>query len=191
MRRPLTILVDADDTIECLLEAWLGVLNERYGANVALDDVTEWDVSRNFPQLSRDLVYEPLREGEIWERVQPRLDAVEYLKKLKDDGHKIYIVTATHHANFNVKMEQVLLKYFPYIKRTDVIVAYNKSMVRGDVRVDDGVHNLENCNGLKILIDMPHNRGYDAEANDMHRVSHWRDVYELITQYSEIDDEME
>lgn len=110
---------------------------------------------------------------------------------MKDDGRRVYIVTATHHANFNIKMEQVLLKYFPYIKRTDVIVAYNKSMIRGDVRVDDGVHNLEGCEGLKILIDMPHNRSYDAELNGIHRASHWRDVYELITRYSEMFDEME
>lgn len=80
MKRPLTILVDADDTIECLLEAWITVLNERYGTSVALDEVTNWDVSAFFPQLSRELVYAPLRESEIWMRVTPRLDAVEYLK---------------------------------------------------------------------------------------------------------------
>ena len=183
MRR-LTILVDADDTIECLAEAWLSVLNERYGTSVTVEDLTDWHVPKFFPSLSDEEVYAPLREDATWDRVRPRRDAVLYLQKLVDDGHMLYIVTATHHDTYKVKMEKVILRYFPCIHRTGVIVAYDKRMIRGDVRVDDGVHNLEGCDGLKILIDAPHNRKYDAEANGMHRAVCWDEVYRIISEYA-------
>lgn len=180
----LTILVDADDTIECLAEAWLSVLNERYGTSVTVDDLTDWHVPKFFPSLTQEEVYAPLREDATWDRVRPRRDAALYLQRLVEDGHAVFIVTATHHDTYKAKMEKVILKYFPYIHRTDVIVAYNKKMVRGDVRVDDGVHNLEGCDGLKILIDASHNRKYDAEANDMYRVRCWDEAYRIINDYA-------
>lgn len=186
MSARLTILVDADDTIECLADAWISVLNERHGTSVSVEDLTDWHVPTFFPELSKSEVYEPLKEDSIWDRVKPREDAIVYLKRLIDDGHKVYIVTATNHETYKAKMERVILKYFPYIRRTDVIVAYNKKMISGDVRIDDGIHNLEGCDGLKILIDAPHNRNYDAEGNGMFRVNHWQEVYEIVSEYAKM-----
>lgn len=182
--RELTILVDADDTIEYLAEAWIGMLNERYGTNVCVEELTNWEVQKAFPELTKEEVYAPLKDETLWDRVRPREDAVYYLRRLIERGHKVYIVTATNHETYKAKMEKVLLRYFPYIRRTDVIVAYNKKMIRGDVRVDDGVHNLKGCDGLKILMDAPHNRKFDAKAHGINRVSNWRDAYNMILDYA-------
>jgi hypothetical protein len=43
-------------------------------------------------------------------------------------------------------------------------------MIRGDVLIDDGIHNLEGGDYKKILFTAAHNRNYDAEANGMIRV---------------------
>ena len=182
--RGLTILVDADDTIEYLAEAWIAILNERYGRSVCVDDLTSWEIQKAFPGLTKDEVYAPLKDESIWDRVRPREDAVYYLRRLIERGHKVYIVTATNHETYKAKMEKVLLRYFPYIHRTKVIVAYNKKMIQGDVRVDDGVHNLKDCDGLRILMSAPHNRTFDAEAHGIKRVSNWQEIYALILDYS-------
>ena len=58
--RKLTILVDADDTIEYLAEAWIGMLNERHGTNVCVEDLTSWEVQKAFPELTKEEVYAPL-----------------------------------------------------------------------------------------------------------------------------------
>lgn len=147
--RKLTILVDADDTIEYLAEAWVAVLNERHGTSVCADDLTSWEIQKAFPGLTKDEVYAPLKDESIWDRVRPREDAVYY-----------------------------------YVHRTKVIVAYNKKMIQGDVRVDDGVHNLKECDGLRILMSAPHNRAFDAEAHGIKRVSNWQEIYALILDYS-------
>ena len=53
-------------------------------------------------------------------------------------------------------------------------------MIRGDVLIDDGVHNLEGGAYAKILMTAPHNRNYDAEGNGMVRVHNWTQVEEAV-----------
>lgn len=77
-------------------------------------------------------------------------------------------------------MQEVLFKYFPFISWNDVIIIAHKQLIKGDVLVDDGVHNLEGGDYAKILVDSPHNRGYDAEANGMIRLNNWDDIYHAI-----------
>jgi 5'(3')-deoxyribonucleotidase len=51
------------------------------------------------------------------------------------------------------------------------------------VLIDDGIHNLEGGSYRKILFTAPHNRSYDAEANDMIRVHGWDDVVRIIDEW--------
>ena len=43
--KKLTILFDADDTVENLSDCWIAMLNERYGTSVTPEDVHGWDIS--------------------------------------------------------------------------------------------------------------------------------------------------
>ena len=113
--------------------------------------------------------------------VKPLPGAVEYLKRLQDDGHDIYIVTTSNYLSLKGKMENLLFKYFPFIKWDHVIITSNKQMIRGDVLIDDGVHNLEGGDYFKILMTAPHNRNYDAAANKMIRVDSWENIYRVIS----------
>lgn len=58
--RHLTILVDMDDTIENLAEAWVDYLNARHQTSTSLSDITDWDISKAFPTLTKEQVYFPL-----------------------------------------------------------------------------------------------------------------------------------
>ena len=49
----LRILFDADDVAETLLEGWVKTLNERYGTTTSVEDVTDRDVSKAFPTLTK------------------------------------------------------------------------------------------------------------------------------------------
>ncbi len=182
--RHLTILVDMDDVLEHLLSAWILALNERHGLSVQLDDVTDWDVSLSFPTLTKQQVFAPLCRDDFWRTVQPIDGAADTLQKLISDGHTVYIVTSSRYENLQAKMNDALFQYFPFLKWSDVIITMHKQLIRGDVLIDDGVHNLEGGDYFKILMDMPHNRNYNAEKNGMHRVKSWDEIYELITQYA-------
>lgn len=175
-----TILVDMDDTIENCTEAWVQYVNKRYGTNVDPDSLRDWDVSKAFPTLTREQVYSVTFEDEFWHSVTPIDGAVEYLKKLIDDGHKVYIVTCAAYETLKVKMEDVLFKYFPFIEWKDVIIASRKQMINADILIDDGIHNHIDGRYEKLLFTAPHNIEYDADANGMKRVKNWKEIYEYI-----------
>ena len=54
--KKLTILFDADDTVENLSDCWIAMLNERYGTSVTPEDVHGWDISLAFPLRSPALL---------------------------------------------------------------------------------------------------------------------------------------
>ncbi len=183
--KKLTILVDMDDTIENLLSVWVAYLNERYGLRVKTDDVRDWDLSLAYPSLTSKQVYSPLYDDEMWRRIEPLPYAAELLEKLIDEGHEVYIVTSSNYQTLKTKMDEVLFKYFPFLDWNHVIVTNNKQMIRGDVLVDDAPHNHIGGQYLKILMDSPHNREFDAQRFGMVRVYSWLEVYDTIRRFAE------
>lgn len=182
--RKLTILVDMDDTLENLCETWISFLNKAHGTNVGVDDIKDWDITKAFPTIEKELVFAPLLNENMWRKVEPLPGAIEYLKMLIDDGHKVVIVTASHQNTVAMKLNNVLFKYFPYLSTKDVIVASQKQLICGDIMIDDAPHNLEGGNYRGILITAPHNRTYDAESNGFVRADTWKDIYNIVCDYA-------
>ena len=175
-----TILIDIDDTIENLCGAWVDWLNREYGTSVDYTQITQWDISKFFPNLTKEQVYEPLHNPHLWEYVQPKDGAVEYVKKLIDDGYNVYLCTTTDYRNVKPKFESVIQKHFPYISWNQVIVIDKKQMVKADALIDDGVHNLAGGDYIKILVSAPHNMAFNAPENGMYRVNNWKEIYSLV-----------
>ena len=180
----MTILVDMDDTIEQLVKAWVRRVNEKYGRHVSMDEVTSWNVQAPYPGLTREQVYGVTDEPGFWKTVEPMPGAAEGLKHLIAEGHEVFIVTATPYQHMLEKMSELLFKYFPFLTWDQVIITSRKQMVRGDVLIDDGIHNLEGGSYRKILFTAPHNRYYDAESHGMTRVHTWDEVIRVIDQMS-------
>lgn len=176
----MRILVDMDDTLEHLSDAWIKCLNEKYGFDVKREDIDNWDIASFFPELDRKQVFEPIHTDDFWMTVEPFEGAAEVLQKLIEDGHDIYVVTASHYKGLKGKLENALFRFYPFIKRKNVIVSYFKQMIDGDILIDDGVHNLIGGNYEKILMDAPYNRDFDAEANGITRVKDWKEVYDAV-----------
>lgn len=187
----LTVLVDMDDTIESLLSAWVERLNRSFGTDVKPDEVSEWDISKSFPTLTKEQVYSPLLCDDFWYSVMPIDGASDALQQLIADGHRVLIVTTSAYQTLRTKMDVVLFGYFPFLTWNDVIITSHKQLVKGDVLVDDGVHNLEGGDYMKVLMDAPHNRSYDTEANGMVRVKSWGEAYSVITNLANTIEQIE
>ena len=176
----MTILIDMDDVLECLLEAWLEYNNRKFGTSVQPDDIWEWDLSKAFPGHTKEEVYAAELDAGIWDTVRPMPGADEALRKLMADGHAIYVVTATLYETLPSKMDRVLFRYFPYLSWNQVIVTGNKHMIKGDVLIDDGPHNLSGGEYRKILFSAPHNRAFDEKTVGAIRVNNWDEAYEAV-----------
>ena len=66
--KKLTILCDADDTIENMSEHWIEELNSRYDLSVKKSDIKAWDMRQAFPTLTSDQIYAPLKQSEFWNK---------------------------------------------------------------------------------------------------------------------------
>ena len=183
--KKLTIFVDMDDTIENLGDAWRSWLNDKYGLNVRADEITYWEA---FVQeygrfgLTREQVYEPLKyEPGFWRTVEPKPDAVEYLKKLIDDQHSVFILTNSFGPVMYQKIQYALFEHFPYLSHHDVIIASDKSLFSGDVIVDDYEGNLiySKCNH-RILYNAVHNKNFSNDSFGIIRKNNWEDIYNYI-----------
>lgn len=178
----MTILFDADDTAENLLECWVNTLNQRYGTSVNKDEITEWDMTLAFPTLSQEEVFSPLYEDDFWQQVTPLPGCVEYLQRLIDDGHELYMVTATDYRTCRAKIDR-LLEIFPFLSQDHIIICDHKQMIRGDILIDDAPHNLIGGRYRKILMSAPHNRDFNAAAHDIYRADSWDAVYSIIKSF--------
>ena len=180
--RPLTILFDADDVAENLLDCWIDLLNERYGTTVAFEDVKDWDMALAFPTLTKEQLFGVLLDDELWHRLEPMPGSQRVLQKWFEQGHQLYMVTASDYRTCKVKVERIL-QMFPFLDWEHIIFASNKQMVRGDILIDDAPHNLVGGDYFKILFDRPHNHAFDTTAAGVVRAFTWDDVYEAVQNY--------
>ena len=180
------ILVDMDDTLVDTVFRWVEWLNNHYGLNVKYEDLKVWEIQIAFPSLTLDQIRAPLMQESFWMRVQPKEGAVEYLKKLIDDGHEIYICSASHPYTINAKIKYCLFKHFDYLQTEQLIFTYRKQFINADFCIDDGIHNLVDASYRGILITTPYNTSINEKdcESDMVRVNNFKEVYEFIREQS-------
>jgi len=185
----MIILFDMDDVLEDLLGCWVADINNRYAARLprplSPEEITDWDIRSFYPCLSKQEVFAPLFDANMWEKLQPMQNAQEIVQKLKNDGHTIRIVTASHYGTLVPKMKR-FFELYPYLTWDDVIVASDKSLIHGDLMVDDGFHNLEvtPCK-KKLLFSRPHNLTIDLGSTGIERVFNWDEIYGIISNMTE------
>jgi len=173
------IAVDMDDVLVGLLPAWLNYLNSKYNLNVLVEDILEWDMKAAYPMLKPEQIYGPLETDSFWETVKPLEFAYEYLYRLYCEGYKIVVVTASHPNTVRSKIFKSLLHYFDFLTYKDVIICSSKELIKAFVLVDDGPHNLKDFDGIRFLIDAPHNRKTNPDWYD-YRVNNLKDVYYIL-----------
>lgn len=175
----MIIGLDFDGTINNMLETWIDWLNQRHGTTVKIEDVVEWELTKVFSTLTKRELFEPLNTPEFWPEVTIKPNAVEVIKQLIEDGHQIYIVTSSHYITLPAKMDSCLFVHFPFLKKENVIITYNKSLINCDVLLDDAEHNLINFKGVKVLFDALYNKY--STAHDF-RIDSWKAFYDLINE---------
>ena len=120
--------------------------------------------------------------------------AKEYIDKLKNDGHSIYIITGRdngEHSDPYNNTKKWLDDNAIYYDKLILTNAY-KNDEHGksekciennvDIMIDDSVHICRDCIDYGIttlLMDTPYNK----QVNDIPRVHNWKEIYEYITKY--------
>ena len=54
----------------------------------------------------------------------------------------LILCTASHYSIIKEKFENALFPYFPFFDDDHIIITNNKTIIKANVLIDDGVHNL-------------------------------------------------
>lgn len=119
--------------------------------------------------------------------------AKEYIDKLKEDGHSIYIITGRDNGEYSDPYNMTkewLNKNFIYYDELILTNAY-KNDKHGktekclenniDIMIDDSVHICQDCIDNNIITLLMHTP-YNGQA-DMPRGHNWKEIYEFICNY--------
>ena len=177
----MKILVDIDNVLVHLTTAWVKYLNKMHDLNVDAEDIRDWEIAKFFPSLTKEEVMEPLTIESFWKTVDVDVKSLLYLRKLYDEGHEIYIVTATDYRNIKAKVDYILKPYFPFINLDHLIISHDKAMIKGDVLIDDYINNLLGGDYIGILLTASHNKHINVnDFANIYRAVDWLEVYEII-----------
>ena len=76
-----------------------------------------------------------------------------------------------------------MIELFPFLSSEQIICEKNKQSVKGDILIDDGVHNLLGGSYRKFLFNQPNNLLFDEREHDIIRVYSWKEIYERISSF--------
>ena len=134
---------------------------------------------KNYSRLEREEVYEALSNPEFWETVEFKKEAIEYLNKLlREKDIRLVICTSTLIKNVGWKWDK-LRKAIPKLSQRDLVVCWDKSLIRGDVLIEDCLENAEKFVGHSILLDASYNKR-DKDKVGVYRVNDWYDIYNKV-----------
>ena len=109
----------------------------------------------------------PLMKGSV--------DAVQELNKKYD----LFIVSAAmEFPNSLTEKHEWLAEHFPFISWKQIVFCGLKTIIRGDIMIDDYFKNLDHFTGETILFTQPHNFGMDNKSHK--RVSSWEEILRLL-----------
>lgn len=171
------VAIDLDGVIWDLVRPWLNQYNLLYNDTVEYEHVVEYDISKSCVNATYQNLLDILTDDTFWIDVHPFEYASTYLQKLNEE-FDLYIATATHHEMADAKINR-FLELFPFIRFTQIICIYKKSLLNVDWLIDDCEANLQNGTFNKILLDAPYNR----HTQKFIRAYNLKDVYDILTNY--------
>lgn len=153
----LTFLVDVDDVVADLVPYWVHMLERETGCPpVNLKD-PKWD-TWSLTNLIDPVYHEDLwrildTRGLLYKDVVPIEGADEGIDRIRTAGHRVVFVTSATCGHAGEKLEWLVQHGFlDSVKyQKDYVECADKSLIRGDVLIDDRPDNLHTFGGFRIL----------------------------------------
>ena len=184
----MIILCDIDGVAADLHAQWVRWYNRTTGSERTTGDIHGWYVHEYLGMTDRS-VYEYLDDPSIYDTIEPVRGFVPAITKLRNDGHRIVFVTSSCIAQNGRKLRW-LMKHGAIAmtgakSSPDYIEASDKSLIKGDIMIDDYGKNLAGFDGHRILFSHPHNEDVNEwlKPGEFHRVWGWQDCVDEIRRY--------
>jgi 5'-nucleotidase len=145
-----------------------------------LEDMKHWELKLNLGPGSEVYLRNYMRYPNFYQDLEPVPGAIDGMKALMDMGHEVKIVTSIPKCAglaYEGKL-QWLREHMPFFPLKKFYAVSEKTEVRGDILLDDGIHNLfpfRDDGRLAVAFDRPWNQTYDGP-----RVNGWAEFVEYV-----------
>lgn len=180
----LRILCDWDDVLNTLMDDVLSLYEKRYGETIEKEALKSFDITECLAPEQSMRIISMFVDEELWRSVKVQSGAAKTLQQMIDDGHEVYIVTATDYRNVAWKMEW-LQKNFPFFPIQNVVITSQKYLLSADYLIDDNLDNLRRGIYGRIVIDKPWNRNVHEDIYDIQRATNLKEAYQIIKKQME------
>jgi 5'(3')-deoxyribonucleotidase len=174
----MRLLIDLDGVCADVYTPWLAAYNLEYNDSLTEADINVWELSALVKPECGEKIQEYLNLPRLFAKLDmyPNADAV--LKRLQDAGHEIVFVTACPEIAETAYFDKLcwVREKFPFVPRKNFISTSSKFMVRGDLMLDDGEHNINAFPGITVAMDKPWNR----LAKATYRVGNWLEFEKVV-----------
>lgn len=134
----LTVLVDMDGILVDLTTYWLSHIYEEHDILVGIDEIDQWSLHKcgGLVSLKPTQVYAYLQQPGFFRHAPALPGAIEGLRKLNDLYNVVIVSSPSGPISAKEKYEW-LAEHAPFLKLDQIILANQKTLVRGDVLIDD------------------------------------------------------
>lgn len=180
MNKKLKIMIDMDDVI--CTDGFLNILNKYLNSNYIYDDFNDFYMQDIIPNKKE--FFDWFKNQNVYDYCRLNDNCYDVLKEL-NERYDLYIGTSyiwremVNDSGFVLGQKfEYLQRELPFISPYQYIFISDKSVIDVDIKIDDRVDNLTNCQG-KLLFSAYHNKKYSDEylSNlDIERMNGWIDI---------------
>jgi 5'-nucleotidase len=166
------LIVDMDDVLadasQRIIEVFNGVNNTNYDKEFFRDKVFYEFVNQPHFQSTRPFV----EAKGFFIDLPVMADAIEVMQNLQSKYDIFVVSAATEFPNSLEEKYHWLARHFPFIHWHNFVLCGDKSIINGDIMIDDHEKNLKSFKGETLLFDAVHNWHLDTYT----RVRSWKEI---------------
>lgn len=161
------LFIDADNVLYKTVDVFCAQYSVLSKAELKKEDVTRFDLYG----LCEHPIYVDiiLKNPKFFENIPLKgnntIEMIIELNKI----YQLYIITSAFLSAIPGKVN-AFIRDFPFLRNDQIIFMFDKTLLKGDIIVDDALHNLQgfkstNKKGVSICVNMPYNKGINDEIN--------------------------
>ena len=154
MQKKLRVCCDLDDTIYGFIPAILQRYNKKYNDDLSIRCITDYEI-RKFLKPECEHLFQEFANKKLFKKIVMSQEVINTLTEM-NEKYELYFLTAGHPKTTRYR-DKLLSRYLPWYSSGQLISCRNKWLVKFDVLVDDCVANINNIDGVGILIKQPWN----------------------------------
>lgn len=173
----MTILLDCDGVVNNFQEELLVWLNTERNTSYTIEDITHYDW---IPDTFGEDCWWPTTTRAFWDDIKIDPEAVKFIANRIIKGDSIYLTSASYFTiNLHYKIQK-MLEYLP-LTQDHVILTQNKSIVNGDVLIDDCCTHLNSFPKWRICFEQPWNEEWQGafRSNEWDKIDKWLDIIKV------------